>query len=367
VPPRGTTPLYLVLPSDWSTLVQNSGSAKVFSEKKTQNGSAYMSQPAPQALPGTTTPSANTQARGWMFTLNNYSSVDVPKTIEQYKFVTWQAERGANNTPHLQGYVLFNAPKRFSAVKKIFPTAHWEPRNGTHEQAREYCNKEDTRTDGPWTLGDEPAPGARTDILSLKRAIDDGQSDLQIWEEQFPLMLKYFKGASIYKRLKSQVRKEKTFVVVISGPTGTGKSYQAHKNFPNVYPLSHPGNKGGQLWFDGYDAHTTLVIDEFYGWIPYDLLLRMLDAYPLNVPIKGGFVNFNPKYIVITSNKPPTDWYHFEKFSGGSAPLLRRLDLIIEKMTRDYYRVMKSPESPDALIEIQEDEIDFKRFVPNLS
>jgi len=300
-----------------------------------------------------------------MFTLNNYSSVDVPRHVfENPKYLIWQAERGANNTPHLQGYVLFNAPKRFSTVKKFLPSAHWEPRNGTHEQARDYCSKEETHIDGPWTVGDEPAQGTRTDLLSLKRSVDEGASTLQLWESHFQPMLKYHKGIDRYMELKSQVRTEKSFVVVITGPTGTGKSHQANL-FPNIYSLPHPGTKGGQIWFDGYDRHQTLLIDEFYGWIPYDLLLRILDRYALKLPIKGGFVNFNPKWIVITSNRPPSEWYHFEKFAYNKEPLLRRLDLVIEKMTRDYYRVMKSPENIDRILEFNEDQIDFSRFVPN--
>lgn len=309
---------------------------------------------------------SHTQARAWCFTLNNYSSVDVPRTIEKYKYVTWQAERGANGTPHLQGYVLFDTPRRFAGVKKIFPTAHWEPRQGTHEQARDYCQKPESRVDGPWTLGSEDGvgQGTRSDVLSLKRSIDEGASDVQLWEDHFKHMLKYHKGASIYKRLKATVRDFKTFVTVITGPTGTGKSHAAF-SFPDCYFLSHPGTKNGQLWFDGYDGQRTVVIDEFYGWIPYDLLLRLLDRFPLAVPTKGGFTNFAPKFIVITSNKPPEDWYKFEKFAGKSDPLLRRLDLIITKWTREVYQVMKCPDSPNQIIEINEDTIDFKRFVPN--
>lgn len=309
-------------------------------------------------------PQSKDQSRAWMFTLNNYSSVDVPRSFEKYRYLCWQAERGENGTPHLQGYILFDAPRRFSFVKKILPTAHWETRQGTHEQAEEYCSKEETRIDGPWKLGEPPAPGKRTDLLSLKRLIDEGATDLQIWEEHFPTMLKYHKGAAVYKRIKSEVRTWKTFVVVLTGPTGSGKSHQAHL-FPNIYDLPHPGPKGNQIWFDGYDNHKTVLIEEFYGWIPYDLLLRMLDQYSLLVPTKGGFTNFAPRYIVITSNKDPMDWYHFEKFAQNKLPLFRRLDLIIEKLSRTFYRVMKSPESQNSLIEFNEDDIDFKRFVPN--
>lgn len=346
---------------------------------RTDSSSASLTQEARQVTSKNKAPSqvpkpassGPAQSRAWLFTLNNYSSVDVPRTIPSYRYVVWQAERGASGTKHLQGYVVFTSPRKLSTVKNIFPTAHWESRLGSHEQAKQYCMKSDTREQGPWELGDDSniasGQGARTDLLSLKRLVDEGATDLQLWEEQFQPMLRYHKGVGIYKRLKSTVRNFKTFVVVLTGPTGSGKSHQAFR-FPNAYPLSHPGTKGGQIWFDGYDGHPTVIIDEFYGWIPYDLLLRLLDRFPLCVPTKGGFTNFAPKNIIITSNKDPQDWYHFQNYAGRAEPLLRRLDLVITKWNRTSYRVHKYPNMPSTndIINIEDsDDIDFRRFCPD--
>jgi len=51
-------------------------------------------------------------------------------------------ERGDEGTPHLQGYVQFAQAKTLTAVKKVMPRAHLEPRKGTVDQAVEYCKKE---------------------------------------------------------------------------------------------------------------------------------------------------------------------------------------------------------------------------------
>lgn len=296
---------------------------------------------------GTTTPPIpSTKNRYWMFTLNNHSSVEVPRTIDS-KYCVWQEEIGESNTPHLQGYVVFPGPKSLSSLKTILPTAHWEIRRGTHEQARDYCTKKDTRKSGPWTIGEEPKEknqGARSDLLSLKRALDSTDSQQQIWDENFPVMLKYWKAAGEYKRVKSMAnpRDSKTVCIVIYGATGSGKTH-AIKNFDSdAYWVSKPP-KGSPLWMDGYTGQSTVVIDEYYGWIPYDTLLRICDAYPLQLPTKGGHTGFNPSVIFFTSNKPPEMWYDYSKFSGGFDPLNRRLEYIIEKRDLETYSIWKQP------------------------
>ena len=54
-------------------------------------------------------------------------------------------------------------------------------------------------------------------------------------------------------------------------------------------------------WWDGYKQHECVIIDDFYGWIKYDDLLKICDRYPYQVPVKGSFEQFTSKYIWITS------------------------------------------------------------------
>ena len=68
-----------------------------------------------------------------------------------------------------------------------------------------------------------------------------------------------------------------------------------------------------------------IIIDEFYGWLKYDELLKIMDRYPYQVPVKGGFVSFASKHIVITSNAPIANWYHFDNYQPDA--ILRRVDL----------------------------------------
>lgn len=86
----------------------------------------------------------------------------------------------------------------------------------------------------------------------------------------------------------------------LSGATGTGKSRWVHQNFPDAYwkPCLGP-------WFDGYVNQETVVIDDYRvdakDHTSLRWLLRLVDRYPLQVPIKGAFVNFAAKRVIITS------------------------------------------------------------------
>jgi len=259
-----------------------------------------------------------------MFTINNPTSDQIPVEFEQKGAVQciWQREVGANGTPHLQGYVRMNSKRSLAAMKDVHATAHWEPRKGTHEQAEMYCTKAETRNAGPWRFGAAPAAGARSDLAAVHDDLKAGKSITQISDDHFTSFIKYSRGIEKWKLLHTSKNREwHTEVVVYWGPTGTGKSRRAmHEAGPNAYWMLQPGD-GQACFFDGYEGQEHVVIDEFYGWIPYAVLLKMLDRYPLMVHTKGGATNFFPKKVWITSNKAPTEWYPKCAFP----PLNRRL------------------------------------------
>lgn len=72
----------------------------------------------------------------------------------------------------------------------------------------------------------------------------------------------------------------------------------------NYYILSGPNTKHGALWFDGYVGQPVVILDDFRPWwCQFSFLLRLLDRYPIQVQVKGGFVNFIPETIIITTPK----------------------------------------------------------------
>jgi len=263
------------------------------------------------------------QSKFWVFTLNNPESDEVPKEFLDTQYCVWQREEVG--TPHLQGYVIFNTQKRLAWIKShCHPMAHWEPRAGTHDQAKQYCTKEDSRKAGPWETGEEPVAeqGKRNDLLSLKRRMDEGATEAAICksDDTFAVWAKYGKCISRYKALSGQQRTWPTTTVVYYGPPGTGKSSRAlAEGGPDAFWLSKPA--GQTAWWDGYYGQEVVVIDEFYGWIARDLMCRLCDRYPTQVETKGGSQPFLAKKIIITSNEHPRTWWS----KIGLGPMERRL------------------------------------------
>ena len=263
--------------------------------------------------------------RAWCFTLNNPDGLLDFDDFADARYLVYQMELApTTNTPHFQGYVEFDRPKRLSAVRRILNAAHWEPRRATRDEARAYCMKLETRIDGPyesgiWEIGGQ---GARSDVYSLHQMIKSEKSEEEILESM-PLMWFRFHNAITKAKLlvaQKHKRTEKTEVFLFLGPPGTGKSLYCAQNYPGAYWKSQ------DQWWDGYAGEETVILDEFYGWLRYSELLRMLDAYPMQVQVKGGFVNFAPKRIIITSNKQPWDWYNNDKIHWDYQALYRRIE-----------------------------------------
>jgi len=295
-----------------------------------------------------------TTSRNWIFTLNNPTTKELFQSTRQLKFVVAVLERGS--TTHYQGYLELTTSRSMTSVKSIFstrnPAPHLEKRLGSRTQAIQYvlktCQGELSNSTLSWHSSQELeyAPltettslisltlpglilfgfsGTSSDLVELasqpktvkqrlqkvKEKIQAGASELEIANDDFELYIKYARTFNRYALLCSKPREEKTKIIVIQGPTGSGKSHYSRQRFPNAFW------KPRNLWWDGYSGQNAVIIDEYYGWLPYDLLLRLGDKYPLQVEYKGGSINFNSEYVVITCNKHPSTWYanvYFEAF-----------------------------------------------------
>lgn len=307
-----------------------------------------------------------TESLYWVFTLNNPANNDVPRDAltEHANYAVWQREVGQSGTHHLQGYVVLKRKQRLSALVKLMPGAHFEIRRGRHDQAKDYSTKSDTRQEGPWEIGNDDkvprAPGQREDLNVVKEALDEGASMLTIAQEHFAPWCKFRNSFQAYSNLTAVPRSKPPKVYILWGVSGSGKSHRATQLAgDDAYWLSRP-TQGDNLWWDGYTSGKNLVIDEFYSWIKYDFLLRILDRYPLSVPIKGSTAIFNSPVIVLTSNTDPYHWY--AKVKDRSALHRRFEDFceIIHLATRYVPPAVDSvPESPPPSDDSEPEEFNF--------
>lgn len=144
-------------------------------------------------------------------------------------------------------------------------------------------------------------------------SLDNGTSINDIWDTDFRVMATYSKAFEKYSMVKlcSKPRREH-INIVYWGPPGTGKTHAVRDAIEKLGCSAfwyRPGVNGA--WFDGYEplAHDAVVFDEFKGQVPYQLFLSLLDKYPTHVEGKGSSMVWNPKYIFITSNFAPNEWY----------------------------------------------------------
>lgn len=281
------------------------------------------------------------RARNWCFTLNNYTeeeenSIKEFAATDECKYLILGKETSADgNTPHLQGYVEVSKKYRLSGLRKScggLSRAHMEARKGSANQASEYCKKEGNFQE--FGSISSTRQGRRNDLEEIQHGIENGQTDLEIAYSNFSKWIMYRRSFSKYRRLvRYTPRTWKSVVVVLWGDTGVGKTRFVFDQCGEDPPWVH----GGDKWFDGYEGHRAVLLDDFDGTqLEFRFLLRLLDRYPMQVPVKGAFVNWCPRKIYITSNVKPEGWYNQQCEQSHNA-LMRRLD-IINEITSDIYK-----------------------------
>lgn len=249
------------------------------------------------------------------------------------KYAAWQLERGETNEGlHVQMYLETTTPTTFARVQKIFPGMWTCARKASREQARDYAMKQETRVVGPFQWGEWNAQGERTDLAGLAQMVIDGMRLQQIAQTAPVEFVRYSRGLQALRTATAKRRdiNKPPEVHVRWGEPGSGKTRHVYDNHDHDEIWTY---SGGGTWFDGYDGHKVALFDDFYGGLPFHLLLRITDRYPIKVPYKGGFVEFNPDVIYFTSNVHPEQWY---KNIPSKEALLRRITTITKVGDENY-------------------------------
>nr|WPR18738.1 MAG: replication polyprotein [Chemarfal virus 2] len=239
----------------------------------------------------------------WDLTVNNYTDADIQllqSWSDDVSRIVVSKEVGDSGTPHLQGRITFKRAYRLTGLKKLLGCAHWEPTKCTQDFL--YVQK-----DGSEIVinVNNKKQGQRTDLEQAITAAREGGMKRAAAEHPVAVA-KFHRGIeAVLRYAYDDPRDFAPEVYVRWGAPGSGKTRFIYDNFDVSQIWSKPTGD----WFDGYQGHEVVIFDDFYGGVKYGEMLKLLDRYPMRVPIKGGFVQWRPRQIYFTSNVPPDQWY----------------------------------------------------------
>lgn len=274
------------------------------------------------------------QLRNVCFTLNDPEGLI--EFTDEMEYLVFQEEIGESGNYHFQGYCEFKTRVRMNRAKALLggDTVHLEPRRGTAEQAISYCKKADSRLAHaePYEYGEPKQQGKRIDLEAFKNEVMAGKKKRDLIDDHVAIIARYPKFYEQLTMMNRPTRTTELVVTLLIGDTGLGKtrsimdSYGSDDDF-YVAPLNN-----GTMWYDTFDGHTKVLLDDFGGassHISLCSLLRLLDRYPVLVPTKGSHTWWLPNKVFVTTNIMPKDWYKWENRGEQYKALARRFHKVI--------------------------------------
>lgn len=274
----------------------------------------------------------------WCFTYNNAPEGWEPAEGSEVAYMTWQRERGEEGTEHIQGYVRFKTKKRMKTVKRWFDVneMHLEPARGSEKDNKEYCNKSNTRIDGPWEYGvyDKDVggkQGKRSDLEEIANKLTEGASIKKIAEEHASSYIKFHQGIEKLRDIVQPMppMEREVTTTVLWGRTNTGKTHRARTQLPEIYDV-----KPGRDPWGNYVGQDSILFDEFdYNRWTIQEMNMFCDKWrcQLDCRYKDKYAEW--KKVVICANSDPQTWWPGTNMMLKEA-FWRRLN-IIEVLNRE--------------------------------
>ena len=205
----------------------------------------------------------------------------------------------------------------------LHPRIHWEFQDCL--QDNNYCRKRDSEQ--IIDCDERKKKGARIDIEDVKKILKETNSMIAVVEQASSVQS--VRMAELWLKYNEPKRPIVHGGIEVHwrwGKAGLGKTrYVWEKHGLSVYtPTTYK-------WWEGYDGHKVVLIDEFRGdWCKFGELLKLLDIYPYTVETKGGSRQIQATTFYITSCKPPEEVYNPHAFDKEERvdQLLRRLTTV---------------------------------------
>lgn len=237
--------------------------------------------------------------------------------------------------PHLQGFIYFSVQRTCKGVLRDLPAGvHLEPAKAAAIQNTDYCSKEGDYEE----RGVRPRQGKRNDLGEAVNVMLSRGMDAAVAEHPTQYA-RYFRGLQFVESVlrPPPPRNKKSHVFVVCGEHGINKTRTVIELSDGDYFMKPRGE-----WWQNYKQQKWVLIDDFTGWMHYDEILRLCDRYKMQVPIKGGYLEFNSDVIVITSNRHYSTWWPEEYIHGMGAFERRICCFDMDVKTKEEMAVVKA-------------------------
>jgi hypothetical protein len=200
-------------------------------------------------------------------------------------------------------------------------TEHIEPANSS-STSQENPRKGKTRIIKLSRLGVKTNQRKRADISVLVNMVVEGVKMKQIAKEYPEEYAKWNKRLRILRDDMTEHRSTKPYVSWVWGKSEVERTNYVLEKHNDVYI------KDNTRWWDGYDYEEAILVKEFKGKWMHSTLLHLLDRYPFQAEIRGGYVKITSPYIYITCEIRPEQL--FSSLSSNQLnQILRRIDIVI--------------------------------------
>lgn len=233
--------------------------------------------------------------RGAVLTIFQISDYETLPSDKLSYFAYGKESCPTTGRSHLQAFAYAKNAMRLTQWKKIFPTAHIENMKGTFVENEKYCSKQSSLIEfGVRPKGD----GCRADLENFCDLLSKGHSLKEVALEMPQVFVQYNNGLTRLAAFYSKpYEHDDVRGVWIYGVPGAGKSHYARDHYKDLYI------KAQNKWFDGYNGERSILLDDFDCGKPLGHYLKIwTDKYACSGEIKGGTVNLQHHYFIVTSN-----------------------------------------------------------------
>lgn len=293
------------------------------------------------------------RVRSWFIVLNEKVWLDNPEIayenmenylLTQYEkniaYACWNEEEGDNGNKHMHLYIELNNGTTFNAIQKKFRGGHIEERRGNPTESRTYVQK----PEGVKFSGKEKSHTLKKPFIEIgdwdryKDVTARGEAKVPVTEKIDALLLTCNSYAEMcvidpvtantyktvlherlaLKRIEDFKRdhcivdladngeefvKPNRRVAYVYGNTRCGKTTGVKRKYgdKNVSVLA---NLRKDMKWDDYDFTDVAIFDEFYGQLPLQEMLNLLDNSGIDrLPARYANRPFVASKIVLTSNR----------------------------------------------------------------